>query len=200
MLASRFALLGLLGLFLVGVAASVAPVHAQKSVVCERALDAADDQYLDAEYEEALRLVSACLNQSDIPDEQAVSAYRLLALIHLKQDELESARAAVVNLLGIEPTYEADPVNSPPAYVSLVSIVQRDLQRTAEEQAATAASSEPARTPFFRRTSTWITMGGILVGSGVATYFVMEGGGTSGGGGTPPPAGPGPLPVPPGAP
>jgi hypothetical protein len=74
MLASRFALLGLLGLFLVGVAASVAPVHAQKSVVCERALDAADDQYLDAEYEEALRLVSACLNQSDIPDEQAVSA------------------------------------------------------------------------------------------------------------------------------
>jgi hypothetical protein len=200
MLASRFALLGLLGLFLVGVAASVAPVHAQKSVVCERALDAADDQYLDAEYEEALRLVSACLNQSDIPDEQAVSAYRLLALIHLKQDELESARAAVVNLLGIEPTYEADPVNSPPAYVSLVSIVQRDLQRTAEEQAATAASSEPARTPFFRRTSTWITMGGILVGSGVATYFVMEGGGTSGGGGTPPPSGPGPLPVPPGAP
>jgi hypothetical protein len=200
MLASRFALLGLLGLFLVGVAASVAPAHAQNSVVCERALDAADDQYLDAEYEEALRLVSACLNQSDIPDEQAVSAYRLLALIHLKQDELESARAAVVNLLGIEPTYEADPVNSPPAYVSLVSIVQRDLQRTAEEQAATAASSEPARTPFFRRTSTWITMGGILVGSGVATYFVMEGGGTSGGGGTPPPSGPGPLPVPPGAP
>lgn len=199
MLASRFASLGLLGLLWIGVSLYVAPVHAQNSVVCERALDAANDQYLDAEYEEALRLVSACLNQSDIPDEQAVSAYRLLALIHLKQDELESARAAVVNLLGIDPTYEADPVSSPPAYVSLVSIVQRDLQRTAEEQAVAAASAEPTRKPFFRRSSTWITMGGILVGSGVATYFVMEGGSTSGGGGNPPP-GPGSLPVPPGAP
>ena len=196
MLGSRFVSMGLLGLVLIAVAMSV-PVRAQTSTVCERALDAANDQYLDAEYEEALRLVSSCLNQKDIPAEQAVSAYRLLALIHLKRDELESARAAVVNLLGIKPTYEADPVSSPPSYVSLVSIVQRELQRTAE--ADTAASSEPTRTPFFRRSSTWITIGGILVGSGVATYFAMEGGSTSNGG-DPPPSGPGPLPVPPGTP
>lgn len=190
----------LLGLVLVVAVFGVAPATAQTSLVCDQALSAAEEQYLDAEYGEALRLVSACLNQTDIPQEQAVSAYRLLALIHLKRDALDEARAAVVNLLGINPTYTADPVNSPPAYVSLVSIVQRDLQRTADEQEAAQESAEPARTPFFRRTSTWVTMGGILVGSGVATFFALEGGSEGSGGGGDPPPGPGQLPIPPSTP
>jgi hypothetical protein len=176
---------------------AVPSAQGQTALVCERALAAAEEQYLDAEYNEALRLVSACLNQSNIPKQQAVSAYRLLALIHLKQDALDSARAAVVNLLGIDPTYTADPVNSPPAYVSLVAIVQRDLaSRTDEASGADGASSESNRTPFFRRTSTWV--GGLLVGGGVTTALVLLGGGSSGGNG--PPSGPAPLPGPPGTP
>jgi len=190
----------LLGLVLVFFVLGVVPAPAQTSLVCEQALSAAEEQYRDAAYGEALRLVSACLNQTNIPQEQAVSAYRLLALIHLKRDALDEARAAVVNLLGIDPTYTADPVNSPPAYVSLVSIVQRDLQRTDGEQGAAEGVAESARPPFFRRTSTWVTMGGILVGSGVATFFVLEGGGDSPGGGENPPPGPGPLPIPPSTP
>jgi hypothetical protein len=176
------------------------PAHGQAAQVCERALAAAEEQYLDAEYGEALRLVSACLNQDGIPQSQAVSAYRLLALIHLKQDALEQARAAVVNLLGIDPTYTADPVNSPPAYVSLVSIVQRDLAGRLENEAvADTAAGPPARAPFFRRTSTWVTIGGVLVGSGVATVLAIGSGG-GGDGGEPPPTGPGSLPIPPGTP
>lgn len=206
MLGFRFFPSGLLGLlFLLGTVLVVSPAQAQTTLVCERALATAEEQYLDAAYAEALRLVSACLNQPDVPSEQAVSAYRLLALIHLKQDELEEARAAVVNLLGIDPTYTADPINSPPAYVSLVSIVQRDLTGRLDEQAADSTiagrSAEPDRKSFFRRTSTWVTIGGVLVGSGVATAFVLgSGGSTPGGGGEPPPAGPSPLPIPPGTP
>ena len=122
MLESRLVPSGLFGLILL-LALVGSQARAQTPLVCERALAAAEEQYLDAEYDEALRLESSCLNQNDIPQKQAVSAYRLLALIHLKQDALDSARAAVVNLLGIDPTYTADPVNSPPAYVSLVAIV-----------------------------------------------------------------------------
>lgn len=193
----RLAGAGLLALFLLLSSLGVSQARAQALLVCERALTAAEEQYLDAAYDEALRLVAACLNQDDIPQQQAVSAYRLLALIHLKQDALDSARAAVVNLLGIDPTYTADPINSPPAYVSLVAIVQRDLQRTAEEQ----GSEEPARTPFFRRTSTWVTMSSILVGSGVATVLALGGGGgNSDGGGEPPSSGPDSLPIPPSTP
>ena len=186
----------LIGLFLLSVWI-VLPVHGQTSLVCERALATADEQYLDQAYDEALRLVSACLNQNDIPQDQAVTAYRLLALIHIKQDELDSARAAVVNLLGVDPSYTADPIDSPPAYVSLVSIVKRDLQRTAEAQAGADTSATSTRPPFFRRSSTWITMTGILVGSGVATFFAINGGGDGGGN---PPSGPDSLPIPPGTP
>jgi hypothetical protein len=175
------------------------PLRAQApgSDVCERALPAAEAQYRDAAYGEALRLVSACLDQSTASPDQSVAAYRLLALIHLKRDELEQARAAVVNLLGVEPTYEADPVTSPPAYVSLVAIVQRDLQ----SREAVAAES-PERRPFFRRTGTWVTLGTLVLGSGVATYFALGSGGEAGTGEpvpTPPPAA-NPLPLPPGTP
>lgn len=177
---------------------SVGDVGAQAagSEVCERALPAAEDQYRDAAYGEALRLVSACLDQGSASPEQSVRAYRLLALIHLKRDELERARAAVVNLLGVDPTYEADPVASPPAYVSLVAIVQRDLQSREQE----AVADRPERRPFFRRTGTWMTIGTIVVGSGVASYFALgrdsEAGETSP---TTPPAAT-PLPIPPGTP
>ena len=104
MLGFRLSVQRVLGLVLMLLVFGVAPAPAQTSLVCEQALSAANEQYLDAEYNEALRLVSACLNQTDIPQEQAVSAYRLLALIHLKRDALDEARAAVVNLLGIDPT------------------------------------------------------------------------------------------------
>jgi len=68
----------LLGLVLVFFVLGVVPAPAQTSLVCEQALSAAEEQYRDAAYGEALRLVSACLNQTNIPQEQAVSAYRLL--------------------------------------------------------------------------------------------------------------------------
>jgi len=165
------------------------------SVVCERALSAAEDQYRDAAYDEALRLVAACLDQGEKTDEQAVAAYELLALIHLKNDEIERARAAVVNLLGVDPTYTVDPIVQPPSYVSLIAIVQRDLQAREE---AVAAQAERSRPSFFRRTGTWLTLGTIVVGSGVATALTL-GGGSEGGGSEPPP-GPTPLPIPPGTP
>jgi hypothetical protein len=183
----------LLGVVLLAAGPWAPTLYAQEaSAVCERALSAAEDQYREAAYDEALRLVSACLNQRDRAPEQAISAYRLLALIHLKRDELDQARAAVVNLLGLDPNYEADPVTSPPAYVSLVAIVKRDLQRSAADSVRVAEDG-PRRKPFFRRTSTWVTIG-TVVGGGVIGYVALQGGGDSGGGGAQP------LPIPPGNP
>lgn len=170
-----------------------------QNAVCSNALDAAEDQYVNAEYEEARRLVAACLNQPDIPGEQVVSAYRLLALIYLKQDQLEQARSAIVNLLGIDPEYTADPVNNPPSYVSLVAIVRRDVSREPEIAAATDSEKDDSgRRPFFRRSSTWITIGGIVVGSGVATVLALDSGSGGSGGGDP--ISPTALPLPPGTP
>jgi hypothetical protein len=180
----------LVGLVLLLLGGAAMPLQAQQaSDVCDRALAAADDQYRDAEYEEALRLVSACLNQSNRSEEQSLGAYRRLALIHLKRDELDQARAAVVNLLGVDATYEADPVANPPAYVSLVSVVKENLQQ-APPTDTTLVAEPSGRKPFFRRTSTWVLLGGVLVGGGVAA--AVAGGGGGGGSGSS-----SPLPVPP---
>jgi hypothetical protein len=187
-------LVGLLLLFLSGGPSFLQAQDAggpPSSDVCDRALDAADDQYREAAYGEALRLVSACLNQNDRSEAQSIRAYRQLALIHLKRDELDQARAAIVNLLGVDAGYQADPVSNPPAYVSLVTVVKENLQRTPEA----VATAEPTRKkPFFRRTSTWVVLGGVLVGGGVAAAVAGGGGGSSAGGGG------GGLPVPPALP
>lgn len=177
-----------LGLCLLGLLVFPGVLCAQSEDVCSEALQTAEEQYRERAYEEARQVVSACLNQDEVPPDQAVAAYRLLALIHLKQDQLEAAREAVINLLGVNPEYEPDDVESPPAYVSLVSVVKEDLD---PEQLEDDAEEEP---PFFERRSTWVTIGGIVLGSGLATYFTVGPGGDDGG------AGSDALPIPPNPP
>lgn len=176
------------GLCLLGVLICPGILNAQTEDICSEAIQTAEEQYREGAYQEARQVVSACLNQDEIPTDQAVEAYRLLTLIHLKQDQLEAAREAVVNLLGVDPKYEPDEVESPPSYVSLVSVVKEELDT---EQLEDDVEEDP---PFFQRRSTWLTIGGVVLGSGVA-YFTLGGGGDGGG-----PSGSDTLPIPPSPP
>ena len=181
-----------------GVRSVAAQDTSQETTPCEEALGAAESAYLNGNFQEAIRLVSPCLDRDDVSEDQVVQAYRLLSLAHLQQNEMRQARAAIVNIFGIRPEYEADPVEDPPSYVSLVSIVRRDVQPAA----AQADEEEPAQdesTPFFRRTSTWLSIAGSLLVGGVVTIVTLGGGDDGGGGGN---GGeePGQLPTPPGTP
>lgn len=175
MITPRSPLRLILGLCLLGALLVPTVLRAQTERICSDALEVAEKQYRQRAYEEARQVISACLNQDEVPPEQAVAAYRLLALTHLKQDQLEAARAAVVNLLGVNPDYEPNKVESPPAYVSLVSVVKEDLEG---DRADAETEEEPS---FFQRRSTWVTIGGIVLGSGLATYFTVGPGGNDGG-------------------
>lgn len=188
-------LVGLLGL---GVGAR--PAVAQEESSCEEAFEAAETAYLDGDFEAATRLLSPCLDRTDLSEERTVQAYRLLSLAHLQQDELPEARAAVINILNVQPGYEADPVEDPPPYVSLVSIVRRDVQPAQRAEADDEAAEEDRSTPFFRRTSTWVSIAGSLLVGGVVTFVTLGQGGGDGGGGGDPPGGSDPLPEPPGTP
>ena len=85
---------GLLGL--VGVIGT-APVAAQEiNQTCREAIAAADSSYVNGDFEAAVDQVSICLAQQDIPEDQAVRAYRLLSLAYLQQDALQQARTAIV--------------------------------------------------------------------------------------------------------
>ena len=161
----------------------------QASQGCESDLMAAEAQYRNRAFESAISAATECLNRSPISTEHAVHAYRMLALAHARLNNLRAARGAIVSLLSEDPGYTPDTVNDPPIFVSMVSLVKRDFQLGPSampveavqplssmpldvvlERAMPAPSpveQEEPRTPFFQRPGTWLTVGGVLIGSGV---------------------------------
>jgi hypothetical protein len=184
----------------VGLPMTASPARAQESSLCASALQAAAEQYRDGAFDETVRLASACLNQSPVAPGDARTAYRLLALAYLKQDDLPSARKAAVNILGVDPDYAPDPVDDPPDYVSLITVVRQDLQEDGlDAGAAGAAARRNDPPPFFRRTSTWVTLTTTVLAGGVVSVVLLN---RESDDASPPstPSGPGPLPPPPGVP
>ena len=93
---------------------------------CGAAFGAAEASYQASAYNEAVRLLSACLGEETEGDaETAVAVYRLLALAHLGKGDVGSARATLVRLLTVAPDYAPDPEADPRSYQALVRIVQR---------------------------------------------------------------------------
>lgn len=109
------------------VGSASAQAEGQVGEACSTELSVAERQYRDGAFDEAIGLISECLDQNRVSSEQAVGAYRLLTLAHIKRDELSAARSAIINLLSTDPDYTPDPVEEPPVYVSLVSLVRREL-------------------------------------------------------------------------
>jgi hypothetical protein len=168
----------------------VPPAAAQSSTGCDDQLTAAEAQYRNGAFEQAIGSVTECLNQPTTAPAEAVRAYRMLALAHIRQNELVEARRAIINLLSVSPSYEADRVNDPPIFVSTVSLVKRELnlgpaavptqpaqpllpRSTAANEArrfsptsASPSSPQDDGPSFFQRSNTWLTIGGVMVGSG----------------------------------
>lgn len=103
------------------------PALAQAPASCDPLLSTAEERYVQREFAEAEALVRACLAQAERADADAIASYRLLALIALRQDDLPSAERAVQQLLSVAPDYTSDPVQDPPAYVDLVTVVAERL-------------------------------------------------------------------------
>lgn len=115
----------------------------QESRQCEEILGYAETYYEQNRIDEAISLLADCLRSGDVPDDVAVRGYRLLTLAFLRNDDVAQARLAVVELLGIDPTYTPDPVTDLPVYNSLVESTRRQL---AIEQTL-AMSNQPEEEP-----------------------------------------------------
>lgn len=111
----------------IGVGASgTAAGQARKA--CNTEVSTAEQRYQDGAFDEAIGLIAECLDQARLAPEQAVRAYRTLTLAHLKRDEVTAARWAIISLLSAHPHYIPDPVEEPPVYVAMVSLVRRELR------------------------------------------------------------------------
>lgn len=177
---------------------------------CGDELRAARAEYQEGAYAAAIRLASECLQRAYVTPNEAVDAYRMLALAHLKRNDLAAARTEIVNLLGADPDYEPDHVEEPPVFVSMVSLVRHQLQLdrpsmpvekvrprpvavlrvqgearppgrlTADRPTDALPEAADAQRSFFRRPGTWMTVGGVLIGSGVRSGEHVRGIGIGG--------------------
>lgn len=130
----------LLFLFLVG------PAVAQAQTPCEAAFPAAETQYLQGQFDEAVALLRRCIDEAPVAGETAVRVYRLLAMAHLQREDAEQAEAAIATLLSILPAYEADVVMDPPSYQALVARTRERARKVVRPQEPPAAVP-PAATP-----------------------------------------------------
>ncbi|WP_118830520.1 hypothetical protein [Salinibacter ruber] len=110
---------------------------------CTDTVSAAEEAYLNRNYQEAVTLASQCTDRSAFEDEIVIQAYRLITLASLRQGALVQARSAVTNILHIDPEYTADPVNDPPAYDLFISLVRQeeDTEGTADAETETEEPS-----------------------------------------------------------
>ena len=116
-------------------------VRAQSASPCAAAVAAADTLYRAGRFADVDARLGACAG----PDAEApAEAYRLLTLSLLRQQRLAEAQEAVVQLLAAYPDYTPDMVQDPPVYVSLVTLVSRQLGTDARLLAADEPPAQPS--------------------------------------------------------
>ncbi|NNF27023.1 MAG: hypothetical protein HKN73_07385 [Gemmatimonadetes bacterium] len=94
---------------------------------CDWHFAEAQEFYLEGSFERALQVLKVCLDKPDLIEVEAVRAYRMMALAHLRQTDLAAAREAVVTITALMPDYRADPIVDIPSYVALVDLVRTQL-------------------------------------------------------------------------
>ncbi|HMB93029.1 MAG TPA: hypothetical protein VKP65_19420 [Rhodothermales bacterium] len=127
----RGVLVGLFFLLLLGTSGFA---HAQERQ-CADEFRRADAVYLEGRFDETIRLLRTCLDRATLFVEEAIPVYRLMAMAHLNQGENEEAQATIADLLVLAPDYEADPIQDPPSYVSLVTEQREEIAQQAGAQA-----------------------------------------------------------------
>ena len=123
---------------------------AQAQDPAESRLARAEATYRAGDFEAAIDLLQR-IDKQQLPTDEAVEAYHLLALCYFHEGNLAGAQAALANLLQVAPDYRPNPVQEPPSQRfshSYLRLVQR--LRGAPEPMRIAAP-EPMRMVYAER-------------------------------------------------
>ena len=108
--------------------------------------------------------------------EQVIGMHRLLSMAHMNSGDAPGAKLAILNLLRAVPDYEPDPVQDPPSYTVLVSVIQDQLRQQPGERGRDQASQ---RTSWAKKPGTWIAIGGGLLVVGITAFLTGDDGPTN---------------------
>jgi len=95
--------------------------HAQGQ--CATALTNAEQMYAAGRFTAVIQILNRCL-PDDIPEEQRLRAYRLLALAYLAEDYSDRAENAIEELLELAPGYQPDLAHESEEFVALINRVK----------------------------------------------------------------------------
>lgn len=156
-------------LLLLVLGAASPAARAQQPTRCDTLFTQAEAAFFEGQFEETIRLLTPCAAPG-APRPATVAAYRLLSMAHMNRGDAPGAREAIATLLLENPTYEADPIQDPPAYVVLVSAVREQLRAEARLPAApTGAEVRPRK-----RLLAFVGATVGLLAVSVAAYLVGE--------------------------
>jgi hypothetical protein len=159
----------------IGMAGSFVAGRATAQIDCDRAYAEADAHYTAGAFAEAISVLAPCVKANRAGTDEDRAAHRLLALAYLRAGDLDESRLVIVELFSRNPGYVADPVNDPPAFVSLVNLVREE---TGVNAAGSNPSGDPAPRTWFSSPRNWLILTG---GAAVAAIAVVAA--TAGGGG-----------------
>ncbi|MCI0694714.1 hypothetical protein L0337_22250 [candidate division KSB1 bacterium] len=151
---------------------------------CQAQLAQAEKEYTNGRFDEAVTLLTPCVNKGKLSAADEQRAYKLLGLAYLGKDYVDQAKNAIRKLLELVPGYEPDPDQDPPPYTNMVREVKKELQAKQPEkkpETPTPVQKEPEIKQKKGGGTKWILIGGGVVVAGVGAALALGGGG---GGGT----------------
>jgi tetratricopeptide (TPR) repeat protein len=168
-----------LGLGIGGSPGMVAQALAQagESAKCARELRLADQHYRRGAFDQAISLLTQCLNKPGLAEQEKLRAYRLLGLAYIAKDYLNEARSAIRKLLDLVPDYQPDPVQDPPPFTRLVQEVKQAKEKPAPRPAEKERLEKIIPAEKDRSTTVyWLAGGAGAVVLGVLAAVLIGGG------------------------
>lgn len=134
-----------------------------QTTVCQDELGQAEQAYTLGNFDETIRLVDVCLEKSDIQEAERQFAFRLKGLSYIGKGLEADARAAIRRLLELVPSFQADPVQDPPSFVSMIEEIKQEMDSSNLPVAAgeSARNAQPARNSERNRVESWYTNWGL---------------------------------------
>lgn len=151
------------------------PVFAQQqNVDCSEQIVEAEQLYTVGRFDEAINMLTRCIDGGTLDEDEKMRAYRLLGLSYIAKDFLEDARSAVRKLLEMVPNYMPDPVQDPPPFTQMVEEVKEERDEEVDDELREMIPEQKES-----RSTLWMIVGGGALAVG-ALVAVLAGGGGNG--------------------
>ena len=132
-------------------------LFAQNNQICSENLEKAEDAYYDGEYTKTITLISNCLKEPNITNEQRVYAYTILSRTFLVMDEKVKAKEFINKIIDIKQDYLPTIEQETPNFVNFVLQVRKEREQIIKSKEESGISQ-------------WVWIG---AGSAVATAAVI---------------------------